>query len=58
MTSDKVVVAAGEPIPRDIASILTRLEVFPFKVGIDFGLPMKMKLFTHLIEQQLMRKKP
>ena len=35
ITSDKTIVAAGEPIPRDVASILTRLEIFPLEVGID-----------------------
>ncbi len=35
ITSDKTIVAAGEAIPRDVASILTRLEIFPLEVGID-----------------------
>jgi large subunit ribosomal protein L10 len=35
ITSDKTIVAAGESIPRDVASILTRLEIFPLEVGID-----------------------
>ena len=35
ITSDKKIVAAGETIPRDIASILTRLDIFPLEVGID-----------------------
>ena len=35
ITNDKTIVAAGEAIPRDVASILTRLEIFPLEVGID-----------------------
>ena len=35
ITSNKTIVNAGEPIPRDVASILTRLEIFPLEVGID-----------------------
>jgi large subunit ribosomal protein L10 len=35
ITSDKTIVAEGETIPRDVASILTRLEIFPLEVGID-----------------------
>lgn len=35
ITNDKVIVEAGEVIPRDVASILTRLEIFPLEVGID-----------------------
>ena len=35
ITSDKTIVEAGEAIPRDVASILTRLEIFPLEVGID-----------------------
>ena len=35
ITSDKKIVAAGETIPRDVASILTRLDIFPLEVGID-----------------------
>lgn len=35
ITSDKKIVDAGETIPRDVASILTRLEIFPLEVGID-----------------------
>ena len=35
ITSDKTIVAAGEAIPKDVASILTRLEIFPLEVGID-----------------------
>jgi large subunit ribosomal protein L10 len=35
ITSDKTIVAAGESISRDVASILTRLEIFPLEVGID-----------------------
>jgi large subunit ribosomal protein L10 len=35
ITSDKTIVAAGDSIPRDVASILTRLEIFPLEVGID-----------------------
>jgi large subunit ribosomal protein L10 len=35
ITSDKTIVTAGDAIPRDVASILTRLEIFPLEVGID-----------------------
>jgi large subunit ribosomal protein L10 len=35
ITSDKTIVVAGEAIPKDVASILTRLEIFPLEVGID-----------------------
>ena len=35
ITNDKTIVAAGDAIPRDVASILTRLEIFPLEVGID-----------------------
>ena len=35
ITSDKTIVTAGEAIPKDVASILTRLEIFPLEVGID-----------------------
>ncbi len=35
ITSDKKIVAAGETIPKDVASILTRLDIFPLEVGID-----------------------
>jgi large subunit ribosomal protein L10 len=35
ITSDKTIVSAGDAIPRDVASILTRLEIFPLEVGID-----------------------
>ncbi len=35
ITSDKTIVAAGDAIPRDVASILTRLEIYPLEVGID-----------------------
>ncbi|UTB31640.1 MAG: 50S ribosomal protein L10 [Methanobacterium sp. ERen5] len=35
ITNDKVIVEAGEVIPREVASILTRLEIFPLEVGID-----------------------
>jgi len=35
ITNDKVIVEAGEVIPRDVASILTRLEIYPLEVGID-----------------------
>ncbi|KAF5088997.1 50S ribosomal protein L10 [Methanobacterium aggregans] len=35
ITSDKTVVAEGETISREIASMLTRLEIFPMEVGID-----------------------
>ncbi len=35
ITSDKTIVEAGEAIPRDVASLLTRLEIFPLEVGID-----------------------
>lgn len=32
---DKVIVAEGEVVPRDVAGILTRLEIQPMEVGID-----------------------
>jgi len=35
ITSDKTIVEAGEAIPREVASLLTRLEIFPLEVGID-----------------------
>lgn len=35
ITNDKTIVAAGDSIPRDVASILTRLEIYPLEVGID-----------------------
>lgn len=35
ITKDKTVVDAGEEIPRNVASILTRLEIYPMEVGID-----------------------
>ncbi len=35
ITNDKTIVEAGETIPRDVASILTRLEIYPLEVGID-----------------------
>ena len=35
ITKDKVVVAEGDVVPRDIAGILTRLDIHPMEVGID-----------------------
>ncbi|MEN4018687.1 MAG: 50S ribosomal protein L10 [Methanobacterium sp.] len=35
ITKDKVIVAEGEVVPRDVAGILTRLEIEPMEVGID-----------------------
>lgn len=35
ITKDKVVVAEGESVSREIAGILTRLEIQPMEVGID-----------------------
>ncbi|MBI5681468.1 MAG: 50S ribosomal protein L10 [Methanobacterium sp.] len=35
ITKDKVIVAEGDPVPRDVAGILTRLEIQPMEVGID-----------------------
>ncbi len=32
---DKVLVEAGKPIPREVAKVLTRLEIFPMTVGLD-----------------------
>ncbi len=32
---DKLLVKAGERIPRDVAQVLTRLEIFPLTVGLD-----------------------
>ena len=49
ITSDKTIVAAGEAIPRDVASILTRLEIFPLEVGIDLRAAYEIKLFIPLI---------
>ncbi len=33
----KVLVKEGEPIPVDVASMLTKLEIFPLTVGMDMG---------------------
>lgn len=35
ITEDKTIVAEGEEITRDVASMLTRLEIYPMEVGID-----------------------
>ncbi len=35
INKDKIVVTAGEEISKSIASILTRLEIYPMEVGID-----------------------
>jgi large subunit ribosomal protein L10 len=35
ITKDTVIVAEGEAVPRDVAGILTRLEIEPMEVGID-----------------------
>ncbi len=35
INKDKIVVAAGEEISKNVASILTRLEIYPMEVGID-----------------------
>ena len=35
ITKDKVIVAEGEAVPRNVAGILTRLEIEPMEVGID-----------------------
>ncbi|MBM4240794.1 MAG: 50S ribosomal protein L10 [Euryarchaeota archaeon] len=35
ITQDKTIVAEGEAIPKDVASILTRLDINPMEVGID-----------------------
>jgi len=32
---DKLLVKAGDRIPRDVAGVLTRLEIFPLTVGLD-----------------------
>jgi large subunit ribosomal protein L10 len=32
---DKLLVEAGKKIPRDVAQVLTRLEIFPLTVGLD-----------------------
>src|SRR6266498_3536696 len=32
---DKLLVKAGERIPREVAQVLTRLEIFPLTVGLD-----------------------
>ncbi|MEM0493114.1 MAG: 50S ribosomal protein L10 [Candidatus Thermoplasmatota archaeon] len=33
--NDKVIVPAGKKIPKDIASMLTRLEIYPIEIGIN-----------------------
>ncbi|AUB58274.1 MAG TPA: 50S ribosomal protein L10 [Methanobacterium subterraneum] len=35
ITEDKTIVAEGEEISRDVASMLTRLDIYPMEVGID-----------------------
>jgi large subunit ribosomal protein L10 len=35
LKKDALVVKAGEPIPRAVASLLTRLEIFPLEVGLS-----------------------
>ncbi len=35
--SDKVLVKAGEKIPRDMAQMLTRLEIYPIEIGISLN---------------------
>lgn len=35
ITKDSVIVAEGEAVPRDVAGILTRLDIEPMEVGID-----------------------
>ncbi len=35
ITANKTIVTAGDSIPKDVASILTRLDIFPLEVGID-----------------------
>ncbi len=35
ITNDKTIVAEGETISKEIASLVTRLEIFPMEVGID-----------------------
>jgi large subunit ribosomal protein L10 len=35
ITEDKTIVAEGEEISKDVASMLTRLEIYPLEVGID-----------------------
>lgn len=35
ITKDKLIVAEGETVPRDVAGILTRLDIEPMEVGID-----------------------
>jgi large subunit ribosomal protein L10 len=37
ITKDKTVVDAGEEISKNVASILTRLEIYPMEVGIDLN---------------------
>ena len=41
---DKVLVKAGDPIPREIAPVLTKLEIYPVEIGLNL---------TALIEQGL-----
>src|SRR3990172_3394638 len=35
LKKDKLVVKAGDRIPRDVAQVLARLEIFPLTVGLD-----------------------
>jgi large subunit ribosomal protein L10 len=35
ITEDKTIVAEGDEISRDVASMLTRLDIYPMEVGID-----------------------
>jgi large subunit ribosomal protein L10 len=35
ISANKLLVKAGDPIPQDVAQMLTRLEIYPMTVGID-----------------------
>ncbi|MBE6493413.1 MAG: 50S ribosomal protein L10, partial [Methanosphaera stadtmanae] len=35
VTDDAVVVEEGEPVPKNVADILTKLEIYPMEVGMD-----------------------
>ena len=37
ITTDKVIVPAGERIPTDVAQMLTRLEIFPIEIGMNLN---------------------
>ncbi len=45
INKDKIVVTAGEEISKSIASILTRLEIYPMEVGIDLKAAYKDQMY-------------